>query len=133
MVNIDREKIEGIAKDHQLKLLVLFGSQATGHTHKKSDVDVGYLADREIDYRENYDITLKLARIFQNPDVEFVNLDNVSPVLKKQVADQGIVLFESKKGIFDEFSICANRIYMDTKPLRLYREIFIKDFLKKYA
>ncbi|MBI2100805.1 MAG: nucleotidyltransferase domain-containing protein [Candidatus Vogelbacteria bacterium] len=127
------KKIAEIAKRHRLTLLVLFGSQATGHTHKKSDVDVGYLANREIDYRENYDISIELAKIFKNPEVELVNLENVSPALKKQVADQGIVLFEAEKGKFDFFSIHAHRAYIETKPLRLYQRQSINDFIKEYA
>ncbi|MEK7621807.1 MAG: nucleotidyltransferase domain-containing protein [Patescibacteria group bacterium] len=134
MINeVDKGKIAEIAKHHGLELVVLFGSQATGHTHKKSDVDIGYIAHRVIDYRENYDISLELARIFKNPDVELVNLNNVSPALKKQVADQGIVLLEAEKGKFDFFSIKANRAYIETKPLRLYQHQFINDFIKEYA
>ena len=129
----DKEKIAAVAKRHNLALLVLFGSQATGHTHKKSDVDVGYLADHDIDYRENYDITLELARVFKNPEVELVNLKNVSPAFKKQVADHGIVLFEDRKGTFDFFSIHANRAYIETKPLLLYQSIFVQEFINKYA
>ena len=133
MSEVDKEKIANIAKRHNLALLVLFGSQATGYTHKKSDVDIGYISRKDIDYRKNYDISLELARIFKNPEVEVVNLDNVSPVFKKEVADQGILLFEEKKGIFDLFSIHANRIYIETKPLRFYQREMINDFIKKYA
>ncbi len=133
MTEADKNKIAEIAEKHGLALVVLFGSQATGHTHKKSDVDVGFLSPRDIDYRESYDISIALARIFKNPDVELVNLSNVSPDLKKQVADHGIVLFEENGSVFDVFSMYANRLYMETKPLRVYRESYVKDFLKSYA
>ncbi len=133
MIEADKNKIAEIAKNHGLGLIVLFGSQATGHTHKKSDVDVGFLSRREIDYRESYDITVELARIFKNPDVEFVNMRNISPELKKQVADQGIVLFEENSSMFDIFSMHANRLYMETKPLRAYRESYVNNFLKSYV
>lgn len=133
MQEADKNKIAEISKKHNLDLVVLFGSQATGQTHKKSDVDVGYLSRRDIDYREAYDVTVELARIFKNPDVEFVNMRNISPELKKQVADQGVVLFEENSNMFDMFSMYANRLYMETKPLRVYRESYIKNFLKSYA
>lgn len=129
---VDKREITEVAKRHGLALVVLFGSQATGHTHKKSDVDIGYIADRDIDYRENYNISLELARIFKNPDVELVNLKNVSPEFKKQVAGTGIVLYDDASR-FDSFSIYAHRIYMETKPLRAYRDFYIKNFLKNYA
>ena len=129
MDRVDKEKIADIAKRHNLKLLVLFGSQATGHTHKQSDVDVGYLANREIDYRENYDISLELARIFKNPEVELVNINNVSPEFKKQVADTGIVLCEDDTSIFDQFRISAFKLYVESKPLREFRAASIKKFI----
>lgn len=133
MIEVDKKKIAEMAKKHDLGLVVLFGSQATGHTHKKSDVDVGYLSRRDIGYRESYNIALELARIFKNPDVEFVNMRNVSPELKKQAADQSIVLFEEDSSTFDMFSMYANRLYMETKPLRVYRDSYVKNFLKSYA
>lgn len=129
MDKVDKEKIVGIAKRHNLTLMVLFGSQATGHTHKKSDVDVGYLADREINYQGNYDISLELAQIFKNPDVELVSLNNISPELKKQVADTGIVLYEDNVSIFDQFKISAFKLYVESKPLREFRATSIKKFI----
>ncbi len=129
----EKNKIAEIAKRHKLALVVLFGSQATGHTHKKSDVDIGFIPDREIDYRENYEISMELARIFKNLDVELVNIYETAPDFKKQITDTGIVLYEADKSVFDLFKIHAVRIYMETKPLRLYREIYIKNFLQKYA
>lgn len=126
-------KIVEIAKKYGFKLVVLFGSQATGRVHKKSDVDIGYLSERAIDYRELYDITLELSRIFNNPDIELVNLNNVSPELKKQVADQGIVLHEDNTVLFDLFKVRAHRAYMETKPLRRYRDVYLEKFIQKYA
>ena len=133
MSKVDKEKIADIAKRHNLTLLVLFGSQATGHTHKQSDVDVGYLADRDIDYREKYDISLELARIFKNPEVELVNLNNVSPEFKKQVADTGIVLYEREASIFGLFAIVAFKLYIENKPLREFRAVSIKKFILSHA
>lgn len=133
MTETDKRKIVEIAQKRGLALVVLFGSLATGETHTKSDVDIGFLSRRDIEYREAYAISLEFARIFRNPDVELVNLDNVSPELKREVAEHGIVLFEKRRSIFDAFSMYAHRLYMETKPLRVYREQYVKDFLKSYA
>ncbi len=122
-----------LAQKYGLSLVMLFGSQATGYTHKKSDVDIGYLSPKEIGYRENYKIALEVGRIFRKPDVEMVNIRNVSPELKKQVADQGIVLYEGRRSAFDLFRIHANRTYIETKPLRAYRDQRLKEFLQTYA
>lgn len=128
-----KKELAEVARRHGIALFVLFGSQATGYTHKKSDADIGFLAHQEIDYRGRYDLSLALARAFKHPEVELVNLDTVSPTLKKQVADQGILLFEERSTAFDSFCIHANRAYMETKPLRQYREKYLNRFLQKYA
>lgn len=134
VINEDiKREIAIIAKKYELALVVLFGSQATGHTHSKSDIDIGFIAREEIDYRESYDINRALACVFKNTNIEEVNLRNVSPELKKQVAEEGILLYEENSSIFDLFKIHAFRSYMDTKPLRLYRAIRLKKFLQTYA
>lgn len=133
MIAVDKNKIAEVAKRHNLALVVLFGSQATGHAHKKSDVDIGYVASREIDYRENYAITVELARVFKNPDVELVDIFNTAPDFKKQVADTGVVLYEADKSIFDSFKVHAFRIYIETKPLRVLRATAIKKFIASHA
>ena len=38
-MEIDREKIKSVAQKYDLEFVVLFGSQATGQTHSKSDID----------------------------------------------------------------------------------------------
>ena len=125
--------IAALAEKYGLSLVVLFGSQATGHTHKESDVDVAYLASRDVDYRDSYDITQSLAYLFKNRNVELANLDRVSPDFKKQVADDGIVLFDRTGMLFDLFSIHANRMYIATKPLREYRDSYVKSFIQTHA
>ena len=133
MTEEQKKQIAEIAKNHKLALLALFGSYATGYTHKRSDVDVGFISEREIDYRENYEIGEKFASIFKNHDIDFVNINNLPPVLKKQVADQGIILYSDNPIIFEMFKIHANRIYIKTKPLRIYRDLRLKNFIKNYA
>jgi predicted nucleotidyltransferase len=135
MINIDavKPKIKSLAEKYGLSLVLLFGSQATGHTHKNSDIDIGYVCRRYIDYAENYAICLELMRIFKHKDIEFTNIYNVSPAMKKQIADTGISLYGKNAVIFDYFKIHAFREYMDTKPLRIYRDLLVKDFIKTYA
>lgn len=125
--------IAEVARRRGLALVLLFGSQATGHVHKHSDVDIGYVSVKDIDYKENYAISMELAQIFKHKDVEFTNIYNVSPAMKKQIAETGIPLYEENSVIFDYFKIHAFRQYLDTKPLRIYRDSLVKDFIKTHA
>ncbi len=133
ITNEFRSQIAELAKKHKLSLVVLFGSQATGLTHKMSDIDIGYVSGVNIDYSQNYVISIELAQIFKHKDVEFTNIYNISPSMKKQIADEGISLYAENPTIFDYFKIHALREYLDTKPLRTYRDFLIKNFIKTHA
>jgi predicted nucleotidyltransferase len=128
-----RDKVAELARKHGLFLVVLFGSQATGYTHKHSDIDIGYVSNRDIDYKENYNVSLELARVFNHKDVEFTNIYKVSPSMKKQISQTGIPLYEKDSAVFDYFKIHALREYLDTKPLRIYRDSLVNDFIKTHA
>ncbi len=131
---IDKKKeMSKIAEKYGLSLVLLFGSQATGYAHKYSDIDIGYVCRRSIDYTENYAICLELMQIFKHKDIELVNIYNVSPSMKKQISETGIPLYEENPVIFDYFKMHALREYIDTKPLRVYRDYLVKDFIKTYA
>lgn len=130
--NLKRSVAE-IAKRKGLALVLLFGSQATGNTHKFSDIDIGYISRKDLDYKENYSITIELAQVFKNKNIEFTNIYAVPPSIKKQISDTGIILYEENPSILDYFKIHALREYLDTKPLRVYRDNLIKDFIKIHA
>jgi predicted nucleotidyltransferase len=132
-VNSVKPKIQKLAEKYGLSLILLFGSQATGHAHKHSDIDIGYVCRKDIDYTENYEISLQLMQIFKHKDIEFVNIYNVSPSMKKQISGTGVILYEENPVIFDYFKMHAFREYVDTKPLRIYRDYLVKDFIKTYA
>ena len=76
-----KRSIATLARKHGLSLVVLFGSQATGKTHKESDVDIGVIAGEHFDYREAYAVEGELAPILKRRDAEGVNLRRVSPLL----------------------------------------------------
>lgn len=128
-----KKELAKLAREYGIALFVLFGSQATGYTHAKSDVDIGFLSLEDIDYRKRYAISQTLARSFKHRDIELVNLEEVSPELKRQVSEQGLLLYEKSPTVFDAFKIRAYRVYLETKPLRRYRDEYLNRFLQKYA
>ena len=135
MINIEaiKPQIKSLAEKYDLSLVLLFGSQATGHVHKYSDIDIGYISSKDLGLNGNLAISAELTQIFRDKDIELVNIYNVSPVMKKQIAETAILLYEKNSTIFDYFNIDAFRQYIDTKPLRIYRDYLVKDFIKTYA
>ncbi|OHA23268.1 MAG: hypothetical protein A3G52_00680 [Candidatus Taylorbacteria bacterium RIFCSPLOWO2_12_FULL_43_20] len=124
-----KQRIADLAQKYGLDLVVLFGSQATGRTHPKSDVDIGYLSDQALDYQKEFAIQEDLFRLFRRTDVELVNLSRISPVMKKLVSDEGVVLYEREPGLFARFSMYAFKLFVETKKIRELRYQSLKDFI----
>jgi len=124
-----KKEIGEIAQKYGLDLVVLFGSQATGRTHPKSDVDIGYTAPKSLEFKTQVEILAELFRVLDRDDVEFVNLQRVSPVMKKIVADEGVLLYEREAGSFQFFCMYAFKLYVETSVLRELRYQSLKSFV----
>jgi len=75
-----------------LRLLYLFGSQASGDAHPDSDWDIAFLADGDLDNVRRWHIAEELAAEL-GQDVDLVDLKEASTVLKMQVVMNGRLLF----------------------------------------
>ena len=76
-----KHKIGDLAKKYQLKLILLFGSRATGKIHKESDYDVAYLPSGNLSYDQEIDINLQFIGIFSYDRIDTVDLRKASPLL----------------------------------------------------
>lgn len=95
-----KEKIQEIAEKYQLKLVYLFGSQATGKTGPLSDYDFAVYLD-ENNSQKRFDIRLKLisgiSEIFKTDKIDVCILNDIkSPELKYNIIKEGIVIFEKE-------------------------------------
>lgn len=97
-----------------LRLLVLFGSRARGEAHAASDWDFGYLADPTLDVDALLEL---LCKVVNSDDVDLVNLDRASGVLRHQAADHGIAVFEHMPETFVTYVIDVLRFWLDAWPV----------------
>jgi len=136
METLDKEKIEEIAKKHGLKLLLLFGSQASGKTHKFSDFDFGFISKKELSYLDRSVLVHDLAGLVKNSKVEDVDLMKAGPFLLREIIRNNKLLFEQEYAYADFYSR-AVRTYFEAKPFfELQSEIYaknIKQLRKTYA
>jgi len=100
-----------------VRLLVLFGSRARGQYRPESDSDLAVLfhpaiADRVAQLERVQD------SISADSTVDLVDLDEADPLLLREVAMDGKLLFEAYPGAFEEFRLRALKLYMDTQWLR---------------
>ena len=95
-----------------LRMLVLFGSRATGKVHSKSDWDFAAIYDETI--RKNYidtnawlwfEVPSKLSELYHLPEerVDVVDLNNCSRLVAHFVARDGKLIYEKEKGLFQQF------------------------------
>lgn len=130
MEKFDEKKIKEIAEKYGLKLLLLFGSQVTGKTHKFSDFDFGYIGSKSMSYFEKGNLDVDLARLIKNK-TESVDLKNAGPLLLKEIVKNNKIIFEENWAYADFFSR-AVRTYFDAKPIFKLQEIIYSNAINKY-
>ena len=111
-----------------LRLALLFGSSASGRTHRGSDIDLAFLFDGPPDILA---LTNDVTRLLHTSSVDVVDLRRASPLLAFAAVKNGTVLFERSSGIFNEFYSLAFRRYVDTKKLREAQATYIHSFLEE--
>jgi predicted nucleotidyltransferase len=121
-----REGLAPLFCEETLKLVILFGSTASGKTHRKSDIDLAFLYTTPID---RLTLANQVIRLLRTDRVDVVDLRRASPLVQFAVAQTGQVLFERAPGAYPEFCSLAFRRYVDTKKLRDARALVIRRFL----
>ena len=87
MINVNvtkQELIKKLAKNYQLELLILFGSQITGRIHRESDFDIGYISRLQLTSEDEGHLIIALMPIVEQQDervINLVNLKRVTPLL----------------------------------------------------
>ncbi|MBI2100771.1 MAG: nucleotidyltransferase domain-containing protein [Candidatus Vogelbacteria bacterium] len=133
MIEIDRERIKAIAEKHGLEFVVLFGSQATGQTHPKSDVDLAYFPPRSFSFGQESKLHLDIVETVRKHEIDLINLKSASSLLLKQVIDRCSLLYEKHRGSFNEFVLYVFRIYDETAPLRRLEKEYVLAKTRDYA
>lgn len=123
-----KNRLSPIFKEEDIRLVILFGSAASGKIHKNSDVDIAFLFDKPVDILE---LTNRVIRLMHTNSVDVIDLRRASPLLRFSIVKRGKLLYEKQPGMFNGFSSLVFRTYIDTKKLRDAQVISIKYFLKE--
>ncbi|MEK7208815.1 MAG: nucleotidyltransferase domain-containing protein [Patescibacteria group bacterium] len=127
------QKFTELAASNGLVLGVLFGSQATGRTHPRSDIDIGFITARRLGLMEIAVLQEKLMVATGYGNIELTDLKNVSPLLLKNIAEEGVLLYEKESGDFDRLKIYGLKLYMEAEPLFKMQTSSILSFIKRHA
>lgn len=124
--------VNTIAKKYSLRLLLLFGSQVTGKTHKESDFDVAYLSEKELHIEDEGRLILDLMPILNISDERLINLVNIkraSPLLFYAMTSSCKLLFAENPLVFPTLRAYAFKKYIETQPLYKLREERLREQL----
>lgn len=129
-MEINYEKLKKEAPGMGIKMIVLFGSQASGKAKKESDYDVAVLMMEKRNIKESLAIYTEtlffLAEALRIPSekLDLTNLNSASPFLQNEIFTEGKLIFGSEYE-FAGLKSFAMREYISTKDLRELRSKII--------
>jgi predicted nucleotidyltransferase len=97
----------------------LFGSQATGVLHAKSDIDIAVISNSQINMPR---LTMDLYDLFKREDIDIIDLGIASPTTMYAVVSDGHLLYEKREDAFMEWKMYALWVWRDTAWLRELRD-----------
>lgn len=137
---IDAEKIKPQIKDlaekYGLSLVMLFGSQVIGKTHKESDFDIAYLSDKKLSFEDEGGIIIDIAKIIGVQDERLVNLCNIKnagALLLKEIFDRHQMLFCADRNVYDSYKIFSIKNFIENRPIFDLRDFLIKKYFANHA
>lgn len=84
------DEIQNLAKEHQIKKVILFGSRARGDFHKTSDIDLATIGGDHVRFALDVDEETSTLLKF-----DIVNLDGpVQAELRNSIESEGVLLYE---------------------------------------
>ncbi len=128
---IEKNKIPyDIIKKYEISLLIIFGSYADGSNNCYSDLDLAYLSKVLLHKKTELALLEDLIKYYQKGELDLVDLSKASPTLKLEVANKGILVYGLEEDLLN-FQLYAASRYADSKFLRLDRENYLKERLRK--
>ncbi|OGI78236.1 hypothetical protein A3C57_00865 [Candidatus Nomurabacteria bacterium RIFCSPHIGHO2_02_FULL_33_12] len=126
-LDIIKEKAPILAIKYKLDLMVVFGSYALGKVKKTSDLDIAVLGD--ISFEQELQLAEDLKNLTKVERVDLVNLNNSSPLLKRNATTKGILIYEKNPGLFSTFRMSSFFEYVETAPLRTMSFLKTKNYI----
>lgn len=114
------KKLDRIGKKHNLKLMMIHGSYATGKQRPGSDLDVAYLPIQTLDLKQHLALHGDLAAIFgdsRERELDLKSLTKTNPLFQFEVARDSQLLY-GKENDYLDFRLHAEMLYHDTQALR---------------
>jgi predicted nucleotidyltransferase len=133
MESTQKEGIKELAKEFNLKLVLLFGSQSSSKTHKESDIDFAVLPEKGLTFEQEISLNTKLSGLFGDAKIiDLINLRKVNPLLRYEIAKNSLLIYGKEKE-FLGFKALAFRSYIEHLPLLALENLLIKKRQRLFA
>lgn len=124
-LKIDKTELNKLAKKHNLKMLLLFGSQVNGRAKPDSDIDIAYSAQKPLSTTERIDLNNDLSDFFKKDNVDQIDIKNANPLLLYEISRNSKLIF-GKEIDYIKFRTRTFRIFVDSESLFKLKESLIK-------
>ena len=131
ITNNQKLKIKKIAKKFQLKLVIVFGSFASGKNNEDSDLDIAVLGSKNIFFEDKISLNNEFSSIL-NKNVDLSVLNTANPLLLFEVSRNSILLYGSHEE-FAKFKLRAFNSYNDYAPYFKMERNLNKKIINAYA
>ena len=132
LIKIDADKLQQIVEKYHLKLLVYYGSYARQEDYDpaRSDIDIAFISEQQLNSQQLFDLMSDLILLHRKSNIDLVNLQTASGLLKEAVANDGRVLYEKEEGDFQALCPYLYKCYYETRKFRQVKHAL---FEKKLA
>ncbi|WP_061212743.1 type VII toxin-antitoxin system MntA family adenylyltransferase antitoxin [Syntrophomonas wolfei] len=132
LIKIDADKLQQVVEKYHLKLLVYYGSYARQEDFdpSRSDIDIAFISEQQLNSQQLFDLMSDLILLHRKSNIDLVNLQTASGLLKEAVANDGRVLYEKEEGYFQELCPYLYKCYYETRKFRQVKHAL---FEKKLA
>jgi len=120
---IEQKLIEALSKYTELKLVILFGSFATGKQTEQSDIDIGVAAKTKLTADKKLEIIKAIAKVAQRP-VDLVDLQQKQQPIMTQVMTSGKKLYCHDTALYAEL---IKTVICDAEDFLPLRSRILKD------
>lgn len=129
-----KQKAAKIAQKYRVLLMVIFGSQAQGKTHPKSDIDIAVLPakmTKDMSMKVYSDFLGDMEKIFPGIKVDIAFIPLADPFLLDNIVKSGQLLF-GKKIDFIEFQLKAFNRFQDYLPYFKLEEKSVHTLIRQF-
>ena len=120
LIKIDTDKLQQIVEKYHLKLLVYYGSYARQEDYDpaRSDIDIAFISEQQLNSQQLFDLMSDLILLHRKSNIDLVNLQTASGLLKEAAANDGRVLYEKEEGCFQALCPYLYKCYYETRKFR---------------